>query len=275
MLTSLRLELRKALHKARTYIGPVALSLLIFAVGFGIKHSHHLERMRGLMDRDFIVTGSIVNAAFLCRSLLEGIPFTFLPLFTCMVCADLLASESADGTLRMLLCRPITRRQVAASKYVLGAVYAVGLTIGTGVLAYLIGTALLGRGSLVLFNDGIWVIPEHTAILRLLASYTLVASGMLAIGSIAFAISTFLSNSNGAIAGAMGVLYGSVVIEEIEFFAPLKPYLLSTHLEKWHRLLQGPFDMHQFLHSIGIMLAYAVVSFVIGLIIFERRDVLA
>jgi ABC-2 type transport system permease protein len=275
MLTNLSLELRKALRKARTYIGPVALTLLITAVAVGMKHSPHLERMRGMMERDFIVTGSIVNAAFLCRFLLEGIPFLLLPLFTCMVFADLLASESADGTLRMLLCRPVTRRQVVVSKYLLGAVYAVGLAIGTGVLAYLIGTVLLGRGSLVLFNDGIWVIPEHTAILRLLASYTLIASGMLAIGSIAFAISTFLSNSNGAIAGAMGVLYGSAVIQEIEFFAPLRPYLLSTHLEKWHGLLQGSFDTHQFLHSIGIMLAYAVVSFVIGLIIFERRDVLA
>ncbi len=275
MPTSLRLELRKALHKARTYIGPVALTLLIIAVGFGIKHSHHLERMKGLMERDFIVTGSIVNAAFLCRSLLEGIPFTFLPLFTCMVCADLLASESGDGTLRMLLCRPVTRMRVIVSKYTLGVLYTVGLTLGTGMMAYLIGTIILGRGSLVLFNDGIWVIPEHTAILRLLAAYALVASGMLAVGSISFAISTFLSNANGAIAVAMGVLYGSAVIQEIEFFAPLKPYLLTTHLEKWRGLLQGTFDTHQFLHSVGIMLAYAVVSFVIGLIIFERRDVLA
>lgn len=275
MLTSIRLELRKAARKARTYIGPAALTLLITAVAFGMKHSHHLQEMRGMLERDFIVTGSIVNAAFLCRSLLEGIPFTFLPLFTCMVCADLLASESGDGTLRMLLCRPVTRRQVVVSKYILGALYAVGLSVGTGVMAYLIGTAMLGRGSLVLFNSGIWVIPEHTAMLRLLASYVFVACGMLAVGSIAFAVSSFLSNANGAIAVAMGVLYGSAVIQEIEFFARLKPYLLTTQLEKWHGLLQGTFGTHQFLNSVGIMLAYSVVSFVIGLIIFERRDVLA
>lgn len=275
MLTNLRLELRKMARKARTYIGPAALSLLILAMAFGIKHSHRMEGMRGLMERDFIVTGSLTNAAFLCRFLLGGIAFTFLPLFACMVCADLLASESADGTLRMLLCRPVTRGQVLVSKYILGMLYVLGLTLGAGVLAYLIGTALLGRGSLVVFSDGIWIIPEHTALLRLLAAYGLIAAGMMAVGSIAFAISSFLSNSNGAIGGAMGVLYGSAVIGQIEYFAKLKPYLLTTPLEKWSSLLTGPFDAQAFLHSIGLVLAYAVVSFIIGLVIFERRDILA
>lgn len=275
MLTNLRLELRKALRKSRMYIGPAAMSLLILAVAVGLKHSNPFEFLRRRMEQDFIVTGSFINAAFLCRHLLEGITYTFLPLFACMVCGDLIASEAADGTIRTLLCRPITRAQVVISKYMVACMYVLALSIGTGVLAYVMGTAFLGRGSLVLFSGGIWVLPETTAIVRLAAAYALVAAGMLAVGSISFAVSTFLSNSNGAIGAAMGILYGSAVIQEIEYFKVLKPYLLTTHLDKWHRLFTGAFDAHAFLKAILVMLIYSAVSFAIGLIIFRRRDVLS
>jgi len=259
----------------RTYIGPAALSLLIIAMLVGMKHGHEFEYMKRRLEQDFIVAGSFVNAAFLTRFLLEGIAYTFLPLFACMVCGDLIASEAADGTLRMLLCRPVTRMRVAISKYAVAIMYVLGLTFGTGLLAYMAGWGYLGRGSLVVLSRGIWIFPEHAAILRLVAAYALVAAGMAAVGSIAFAISTFLSNSNGAIAGAIGFLYGSAVIGEIEYFAVLKPYLLTTYLGEWRQFFTGTIDVHLFAESVGVMLIYSAVALVIGLVIFHRRDVLS
>ena len=275
MLTNLRLEFLKLLRKSRTYIGPVAMCLLITLLLVGMKYGHQFEYMRRRLEQDFIVSGSFVNAAFLARYLLEGIVYTFLPLFACLVCGDLIASEAADGTLRTLLCRPVTRVAVAVSKYVVGIIYVLALTLGTGLAAYLVGSVLLGRGSLLVLSGGIWIFPEQTALVRLAAAYALVAAGMVAVGSIAFAVSTFLSNSNGAIAGAMGLLYGSVVISEIEYFAKLKPYLLTTHLDAWRRFFTNALDVHLFAESVGVMLIYSAVAFLVGLAIFQRRDVLA
>jgi ABC-2 type transport system permease protein len=263
------------MRKSRTYIGPVAMTLLILAVAVGLKHSNPMEYMRRRMEQDFVVTGSFVNAAFLCRHLLEGITYFFLPLFACTVCGDLLASEAADGTIRTLLCRPVTRTQVIVSKYLVAVFYVMGLVMGTGVFAYVIGTAILGHGSLVLFSGGIWVIPEATAIARLAEAYALVMAAMLAVGSIAFAVSTLLSNSNGAIATAMAVLWGSLVIQEIEYFKVLKPYLLTTHLDLWHRLFFGSVTAPELARAVLVMLAYSVVSFAAGLLIFRKRDILA
>jgi len=273
--TNLRLELLKLMRKSRTYIGPVAMGLLIAAVLVGMKYGHQFEYMRRRLEHDFIVSGSFVNAAFLARYLLEGIVYTFLPLFACMVCGDLVASEAADGTLRTLLCRPVTRSGVAASKYIVGIAYVLALTFGTGLAAYIAGSAFLGRGSLVILSGGIWILPEHAALVRLAAAYALIAAGMAGVGSMAFAISTFLSNSNGAIAGAMGILYGSAVIGEIEYFAKVKPYLLTTHLDVWRDLFTGALDVQLLAKSVGVMLIYSAAAFIIGLIIFRRRDVLA
>ncbi len=275
MLTNLRLELLKVLRKPRTYIGPVAMGLLIIAMLVGMKHGHQFDYIRRRLEQEFIVSGSFVNAAFLVRYLLEGIVYTFLPLFACIVCGDVVAAEAADGTLRTLLCRPVTRLGVAVSKYVVAVTYALALALGTGLVAYLAGSAYLGRGSLVVLSRGLWIFPEHAAILRLAAAYALVAAGMAAVGSIAFAVSTFLSNSNGAVAGAMGFLYGSAVVGEIEYFAVLKPYLLTTYLEQWRGFFTGTIDAHLLAKCVGVMVIYSAVALAVGLVIFHRRDVLS
>lgn len=272
------IEMSKLMRKSRTYIGPVAMALLISAVLVGLKHGGQFKFMQERLEQEFLVTGSFINAAFLTTYLLQGIVFTFLPLFTCMVCGDLIASETAEGTLRTMLCRPVTRLGVLMSKYVIGLFYVLLLVFGTGAFAYITGLIFLGHGSLINMDrsqGGIWIIPEGEAIHKLLIAYGLIASGMLAIGSISFAISTFLSNSNGAIAAAMGVMYGSAVIGEIDYFAKLKPYLLTTYMESWRQLFAGSPNTHEVTHAVLGLLVYSVVSLVLGGVVFCRRDVLS
>jgi len=275
MLIELRLELMKLLRKPRTYLGPAGMVLLIALGLVAMKFGNEFQYMYERLARDFIISGSFVNAAFLARfMLLEFVVFMFLPLSACLVFGDLIASEAADGTLRALLCRPVTRTSVAVSKYIVGALYVFALTLGTGVAAYLVGTTFLSRGSLLTFYEGIWILPERTAIVRLALTYGLVAFGMLAVGSMAFAISTFLSNSNGAVAGAMGVVIISGIVEQIEYFARLRPYLLTPYLEV-ERYFTGTLDLHMLIKSVLVMLAYSAVGLIVGLAIFRRRDVLS
>lgn len=275
MFTKLGIEFGKLLRKPRTYIGPAAMTALIIIVMIAMKYGHEFRHMQDRLAQDFVVSGSFVNAAFLTRyMLLPPVLFMFLPLFSCMVMGDLLASESAEGTLRTLLCRPVTRWSVIVSKYIVGVFYVLALTYGMGLIGYAVGLAFLGHGSLLSFVGGIWIIPEDAAIVRLLEVYGLVAAGMIAVGSLAFAISTFLSNSNGAIAGAVGFLIMSGIVGEIEYFSWLRPYLLTTYLQvNW--FFTDTLDVQLYTKSIGVMLIYSVVAFVIGLVIFHRRDVLS
>lgn len=280
MAIALRIEFLKLMRKPRTYIGPAAMAILTILILVGLKYGNEFNYLMDRLNQEFIITGPIVNSAFLTRFVLEAIAFFLLPLFACMVFGDLLASEASDGTLRMLLCRPVTRNRIIVSKYMVGSVYVLVLTLGTGIWAYAVGSVFLGRGSLLvppgMANfEGIWILPEHTAIIRLIAAYGLVAFGMLAVGSIAFAISTFLSNSNGAIAGAMAVLIVSSIIGEIEYFAVLKPYLLTTHLQAWHGFFTDSLSLQLLAKSIGVMLIYSAIAFIAGTLIFQRRDVLS
>lgn len=270
-----RLEISKLLRKPRTYIGPVAISALVVIALVAVKYGNEFRGIESRLAEDFILAGSFRNAAFLTRfMLLEFVVYMLLPVFVCIVFGDLVASEVADGTLRMLLCRPITRFRLLTSKYFVGAIYACVLTYGMGLLAYLLGFVFLGRGSLVNLADGIWVLPERIALLRLAVTYGLTALGMIAIGSIAFAISTFLSNSNGAVAGALGFVIGSGIIGQLDFFKWLKPYLLTSYLEVGGFIVGKP-DIVLFVKSVGVMLVYSIVAFVVGALIFQKRDVLS
>ncbi|MHB1456946.1 MAG: ABC transporter permease subunit [Armatimonadota bacterium] len=279
MLAELAIEYRKLLMKSRTYIGPAAMLFIITAMLVGLKYSHQFDRMESSMAQDFIIAGTITNAAFLARYLLQGIFFFFLPLAVCSICGDLVASKAADGTLRMILCRPISRLSILTTKYVACITSSVGLTLGTGLVAYLAGYIFLGGGSLFVMpsfggEGGIRILPEHDALIRLIAAYSLTAAGMLAVGSIAFMISTFLSNSNGAIFGAMGFLIASGILGQIDYFRSMKPYLITTYLDKWEQFFGETMDVQVLYKSIGVMLIYSAACFVIGAVIFKRRDVL-
>jgi ABC-2 type transport system permease protein len=267
-------EYFKLLHKPRTYIGPAAMTLLVAVALVALKYGNQFRYMEERLSQDYILAGSFINAAFLARFMLfEFVVFMFLPLFSSMVFSDLIAGEASDGTLRMMLCRPASRLGIAAAKYAAGVTYVLALTFGVGVLSYAAGWASLGRGSLVSLTGGIWVFPEGQAILRLLLAYGLVGLGMAAVGSIAFAVSAFLSNASGAVAGAVGLVVFSGIIGEIEFFAPLHPFLLTTYMRVgW--LFKGGIDAHALLQSAGVMLAYTAVAAAIGFAAFTRRDVL-
>lgn len=275
MLTGTLVEFHKLWRRPRTYLGFMGMCGLAFLLLVAVKYGRPFRHLEQRLAHDFIIAGSFVNASFLARYLLEGVSYTFMPLFTCLVLGDLVASEAADGTLRTVLCRPIGKTAFVVSKYVVGMVYVIVLTLFSGLAAYLIGWGFLGRGSLVVFDEGIWVFKEQDALLKLLATYGLVSVAMLAVGSMSFAISTFLSNSNAAIVGGMGLLYTSAVIQEIEYFDFLKPYLITTYFESWRKLFMDPVDTALLLKALCVLFTYALVSLVIGLAIFDRRDVLA
>ncbi len=271
----LRIEFLKLWRKPRTYLGFAGMAAIIGLMFLGMKLGHPFRHMEAQLARDWIVAGSFLNAGFIAQHLMGGVVYTFLPLFSAMVFGDLIASEAADGTIRTMLCRPVSRIGVGLSKYANGALYVLALTFGTGAAAYLIGWLVFGRGNLVVLDSGISIFTEREALPRLIGAYGMAALSMIAVGSIAFALSSFLSNSNGAIIGAMVVMSGLAIIGEIDYFEFLKPYLFTTYLDEWKGLFADPIRSADVLRSAGVMLAYSAAFSVLGLAIFRRKDVLS
>ena len=106
----LRNELWKLFGKRRTYIGSgmfflaQTIGILLFQFGQGPYRDlvRDLENF-GASPEHFIT--NLTVASFL----LVPIVYFLLPLYVSLVGGDMVAKEAEDGTLRMILCRPISR----------------------------------------------------------------------------------------------------------------------------------------------------------------------
>src|SRR5436189_2079485 len=135
-LPQLRNELWKLFGKKRTYIGfgafLVSQNLILLAFHFS-KWQQHLERTlqtNGFPIFDYISALTVAMIMLIPQIIL------LMPLYTCLVGGDMVAKEAEDGTLRMILSRPVSRVQLLFVKWLAGVVFCAVLVVALG------GTAL-------------------------------------------------------------------------------------------------------------------------------------
>ena len=132
----LRNELWKLFGKKRTYIGFGAFLLAQNAMLLAFR----LTRWQGDMERLLAGNGYLAKeyVSALTVALIMLIPqiLLLMPLYAALVGGDLVAKEVEDGTLRMILSRPISRFRLLFVKWLAGFIFAAVLVLVLG------GTAL-------------------------------------------------------------------------------------------------------------------------------------
>jgi ABC-2 type transport system permease protein len=132
----LRNELWKLFGKKRTYIGFGMFLIAQNAMLVAFRYSHWQTQMKGLLEGNGYLAQEYVSA--LTVSLIMLIPqiLLLMPLYVSLVGGDLVAKEVEDGTLRMILSRPISRFRLLLVKWVAGGIFSALLVLVLG------GTAL-------------------------------------------------------------------------------------------------------------------------------------
>lgn len=276
----IKLEIFKLSRRGRSYLGFTAMLGLAGLIVLGLAQGP--PQIGGASPQGFIAAGSFLNGGFAAWFMLRVTLLFFLPLFTCVVAGDMISSESADGTLRTLLSKPVSRESVYCAKYIASVIYTAALTVFMGTAAYIIGSIFLGRGSLTTFQagtiigaQGIYIFPETEGIIRLIGAYMFAALAVISVGSIAFFISSMVSNSLGAIGGAMLTLIAFQIMGMFDFFKPINGFLFTAHMESWSGLFVNPIPWEQIFKSACTLYAYSAGFFILGLIVFRRRDILS
>src|SRR2546425_3437267 len=136
-IRQLRNELWKLFGKKRTYIGFVAFllfqnaMLLLFQLGPVRRRMEQLLAGNGYLAQEYISALTVAVVMLLPQVIM------LMPLYAALVGGDLVAKEAEDGTLRMILSRPISRLRLLFAKWMAGVVFSAVLV---GVLG---ATALL------------------------------------------------------------------------------------------------------------------------------------
>jgi ABC-2 type transport system permease protein len=131
----LRNELWKLFGKKRTYMGFGAfllaqnILLLFFQLGPVQRHMERLLSGNGYLAKEYISALTVALFMLLPQVIM------FMPLYAALVGGDLVAKEAEDGTLRLILARPISRFQLLLAKWFSGAVFSALLVAVLGATA--------------------------------------------------------------------------------------------------------------------------------------------
>ncbi|MFZ1282429.1 MAG: ABC transporter permease, partial [Ignavibacteriaceae bacterium] len=124
MLTLIQIELYKIFRKWRTYIGFIAIGVLvpIIHTAMVFEGKDTLDFMTRNIQQSFVFVGNLLNAYLVSYLILTSLA-VHIPFLIGLVAGDLLAGEATAGTYRMLITRPVSRTQIITSKFLAGIIY--------------------------------------------------------------------------------------------------------------------------------------------------------
>ena len=282
-LAQLHNELYKMFARKRTYIGFgafVAAHVLILAL-------LHLPRAKaGIMRQIQLASFFVADAGSYYGGLTLGVLVLFLSfgllaaLYIALVAGDIVAKESEDGTLRMVLCRPVTRLRLMTIKWLACLIYTVVLVLFLGVSS--LSLATLFRGEL---GNLFAIVPQEElrvtylteeGLYRYIIAIICLSYSATVIASIGFMFSCFRMKPAAATILTLSIGFIDFVLVRMRdlmpYLEPYKQWFMTTHTASWIRTMayDPPWD------SIAIswlyLLAIHALCFTIGVIGFYRRD---
>src|SRR5258706_1227812 len=153
-LAQLKNELWKLFGKKRTYIGFGAFLLAQTMMLLAFKYTRWQKDFEGLLSGNGYLATEFISV--LTVSLVMLIPqiMLLMPLYVALVGGDLVAKEAEDGTLRMILARPISRLRLLALKWVAGLMFSIILVVALGLFGLLFTSFWFSWGGLFVFIPG-------------------------------------------------------------------------------------------------------------------------
>jgi ABC-2 type transport system permease protein len=273
----LRNELWKLFGKKRTYIGFGAFLLAQNAMLLAFRFTRWQGDMERLLAGNGYLAQEYVSALTVAVIMLIPQIMLLMPLYAALVGGDLVAKEVEDGTLRMILSRPISRFRLLLVKWVAGVIFA-------AVLVLVLGGTALGFARLWFPWKGMFVFIPGTVFnvlgpgegLKLYVwSHLLMTVNASVVLGIAFMFSCFNMKPAAATILALSLLFVNLVMEGIPFFERYHEYLLTYHFHAWRYVYSEPIAWAQMGQSLCVLAAFSLTTFLIGAAAFQARDIKA
>lgn len=270
-------EFIKIAAKPRSYIGLIALSVLIGVIIFAMKADgpSYISFVTSSFEQTLSFSGNIMNGNLIAFIILQML-IVHVPLLVALVTGDLISGEANMGTIRMLASKPISRSSIVLSKFFAGAIYTLLLTVWLGFLSLYVARLLFGTGDLMVLNsDGLIILSESDVEWRYLYGFLTAYLSLLTVSTLSICLSAFAENSIGPIVSTMAIIILFTIIGtmDVSVFDSIKPYLFTTHMAAWRSYFMDPVPWKAINESILILLVHNVVLIGIALFQFNRKDI--
>ncbi len=244
-----------------------------------------LQQQQYYLDHD--INPAVEGAPTFVREFISQGIAMFIPLLVMIIAIDLISGEKADGTIKMLLTRPIRRWKILLGKYI-SLLLSISIIMALVLLiSFLLSGAFFGFKGMeqpimtgfTIENDTLVTASVHTIPQW---KYILLASGLawfvsVVIGTISFMVSVLIRNTP----AGMGVMFASLIagtiLQELATNWEGVKYIYSVNLGLTNYLM-GSVPSLQGLSmgfSLAILSAWGIASLVIAFVAFTREDMLA
>jgi len=272
----LRHELLKLFARKRTYIGFgafVGLQVLILAL-------LQLPRARHAFDKLLTANGywpeDYYGGLTLAMLIIEFSIFLMGALYLALVGGDVVAKEIEDGTMRMVLSRPISRLRLLTIKWLACAIYTAVLMVYLGITSLLAGVLYRGRlGQLFVFvpmENLFAVFPTTDGLGRYAMAIGMLAVVMQIITALAFMFSCCKMKPAAATILTLTVMFTDFVLRNVPFFQSFKHYFITHHTASWVRVYHDVIPWWGIGESVVYLAALAATFWVVGAMAFCLRD---
>ena len=263
--TPYRWELRKLASQKRTYIGIGSAALLpvIFVVVMAFQKGGPYDAPLGHNLRHTGVALALVVLTFASRFGAQ--------LVAALVAGDIVATEDAGYTLKMILTRSLTRSQVLAGKTLAACTYVLTLLAALLVAGLIAGGIAWGYNPVSnLSHDSI---SASHALGLSIAALGLFAIPLIAVAVFAIFLSVATRNSAAAIVGALVYALAQEALAALVHLDFFKHYLLSDQLDGWHGLFQTPTYWTPVIRAVWVSAVFTALPLAVAFVLFIRRDV--
>jgi len=271
----LRNELWKLFGKKRTYIGFGAFLLAQNGMLLAFRFTRWSEDMQRLLEGNGYLAREFMSALTVAVVMLIPQIILLMPLYAALVGGDLVAKEAEDGTLRMILSRPITRFRLLLVKWLAGIVFAAVLVVALGGTALLFARLWFPWGGMFVFAPGMVfnVLSAGQGLQLYVWSHALMAVNASVILGLAFMFSCFNMKPAAATILALSYMFINLVLESIPFFERYQEWFLPYHFRAWLLVYADPMPWDRVVSSLCVLLAANVTVFLIGVAAFQARDI--
>lgn len=285
------IELYKIFRKPRTYIafGAVAAIVGLIQLGFYADGESYMKfGMQSLSD-SFDVSGNILNGYLLAFIILQTL-LVHVPLLIALVAGDMISGEANQGTLRLLLTKPVSREQLILGKFIASSIYTLVLLIWMAIWALGISMLIFGVDDmLILKSEVVTQVLARDVIWRYVAAFAFASLAMLTVSALSFFLSLFAENSIGPIMATMSIIIVFTILNTLDLpiFNTIKPFLFTTHMLGWkgffdvqtnesnEQIIGSVENLPAVLFSAAVLLLHILFFLIASIMIFKRKDILS
>ena len=234
---------------------------------------------------DHNINPSEPGAATFTRMFMENASDLFIPLLVMIVASDLVSSENSQGTIKLLLTRPVQRWKILLSKYVSLLLAISIIVVMTTVLSYLLSGMIFGyQGWNAPIITGFEVQDGNvdTSGVRLLPQWQLLFMDVglvwyvaVVVGTLAFMLSVLIRSTPAGMGIMLAALISGAILtnmvsswESAQYF-----FMVNLTLTDYLNGEAPPIEGMTLFSSIATLCVWWVAALVISFVAFIRKDV--